>query len=199
MEFKYQIYERRDILDEKNLIAELNMKNPDALEELMTTYGTRLLKSAFLILKDYGLAQDAVQEAFIQAYYKISLFREQCTLYTWIYSIMLNICRKKLRSNWLRKIVLTDEKMNTKLIGEEINISHMDLQDSLQKLNDKYRRIAIMFYFEDFSIREIAEITGSREGTIKSSLNRLRGLLKDDMLGGNEYDEFSESRQTNEI
>jgi DNA-directed RNA polymerase specialized sigma24 family protein len=45
-----------------------------------------------------------------------------------------------------------------------------------------------MFYFEDFSIKEIAEITRSREGTVKSSLNRLRGMLKDNMLGGKEYD-----------
>lgn len=184
-------------MDEDVIIAELNRRNPKALEELMNTYGTRLLKSAFLIIKDYGLAQDAVQEVFIQVYYKISLFRRQCTLYTWIYSIMLNICRKKLGNNWLRKIVLSDQKINSKFYDTEINVTNIDLQNALQKLNDKYRRIAIMFYFEEFSIKEIAEITGSREGTIKSSLNRLRGLLKDNMSGGNEYNEFSESRRTN--
>lgn len=177
-------------MDEDVLIEELNKSNPKALEELMDIYGTRLLKSAFLIVKDYGLAQDAVQEVFIQVYYKISLFRGQSTLYTWIYSIMLNICRKKLRNNWLKKIVLSDKKINSKLDYAEISVNNMDLQDALQKLNDKYRRIAIMFYFEDFSIKEIAEITGAKEGTVKSSLNRLRGLLKENMSGGNEYDEF---------
>lgn len=183
-------------MDENVLISELIKKNPKALEELMSTYGTRLLKSAFLIIKDYGLAQDTVQEVFIQVYYKISLFRAQSTLYTWIYSIMLNICRKKLKNNWLKKIVLSDQKINTKIAEIEINVNHLDLQDALQKLNDKYQRIAIMFYFEDFTIKEIAEATGSREGTVKSSLSRLRSLLKDTMSGGNEYDEFSESRRT---
>lgn len=184
------------MVDENVLISELNKKNPKALEELMNTYGTRLLKSAFLIIKDYGLAQDTVQEVFIQVYYKISLFKGQSSLYTWIYSIMLNICRKKLRNNWFKKIVLSDQRINSKLGETEINVNNLDLHDALQKLNDKYRRIAIMFYFEDFSIKQIAEATGSREGTVKSSLNRLRGLLKDDISGGNEYDELSEPRPT---
>ena len=107
-----------------------------------------------------------------------------------------NICRKKLRNNWLKKIVLSDERINSKSVETEIDVTNLDLHNALQKLNDKYRRIAIMFYFEDFSIKEIAQTTGSREGTIKSSLSRLRGLLKDYMSGGNEYDEFSESRRT---
>ena len=179
-------------MDDSTLVAEIRDKNPDAIGELMNIYGDRLLKAAFLIIKDEGLAQDAVQETFISAYYKIALYRNDSSLYTWLYSIMLNNCRKRLRSSWLKRVILREKHEpicdNT---FESKKEDEIDIRDAVNRLPEKYRELALMFYFEDFSIKQICEATGQREGTVKSSLNRLRKILKNNLEGGYEYAEQS--------
>lgn len=166
-------------VEDSVIIFGILSENPEALRELMETYGDRLMKSARIITKDDELAQDVLQETFIKAYYKMALYKGESKLYTWLYSIMLNQCRKKLRSAWLKKVILRERQdISVNNTYENINVERIDVNHALYSLPEKYRKLALMFYYEDFTIKQICEATGQKEGTVKSSLNRLRTMLK---------------------
>ena len=74
-----------------------------ALERLMAQYGTALLRMCCLYLRDYSLAEDAVQETFLKAYARLDSFRGDCSEQTWLMKIAINTCRDMLRSAWMRR------------------------------------------------------------------------------------------------
>jgi len=176
-------------LDDFTAMEQLRNGNTDCLKIVMDKYGDRLLRSAHLIVKDYGLAQDVVQETFIQAFYKAYQYKGDAGLYTWLYSILLNFCRQKLRKSWWKifcSSVPLDENTNPTHTPEYG--SSFDIRAALFSLPDTYRKVIVMFYYEGFSIKEICSITGDKEGTVKSRLSRCRNMLKD-ILGEEDFNE----------
>src|SRR6266446_3726570 len=74
-------------------------KEPSSLDlqELIESYGDRLLRSACLLCGDETEAQDLVQETFVQALKSAHRFRGDSAVYTWLHGILLNVCRRHLR------------------------------------------------------------------------------------------------------
>lgn len=83
--------------DEYRLIARLQHREEAALRELMDLYGTRLLRLAYMLLKDRRIAEDVTQEVFLAAYQHIGQFRQEAGLLTWLSRITVNACRARLR------------------------------------------------------------------------------------------------------
>ena len=179
-------------MDDKTLVDAIVNKNSCALKEMMDTYGDRLLKSAYLITRNNETAQDVVQETFTSAYFSMRLFKGESRLYTWLYSIMLNHCRKVIRNKWLRIVDYTYDVQQRDTaychIANGIEVK-LDIENALNSLPENYRRLAVLFYYEDFTIKEISEITGKKEGTIKSSLSRLRVIVREHLEGGIRYEQ----------
>lgn len=130
-------------------------------------------------------AEDVVQETFIKVFEKIESFRENSGLYTWIYKIAINLSRDKLRKK--KDVVILDDE----IIGSEDveayvenNIDKETLKQELFKLHPIYMEVMILFYFDEFSIKEISALLDEKEGTIKSRLSRGRNILKDILLKG---------------
>ena len=86
-----------------------------ALERLMAQYGTALLRMCCLYLRDYSLAEDAVQETFLKAYARLDSFRGDCSEQTWLMKIAINTCRDMLRTGWFR---YTDRKVDLDQLPE---------------------------------------------------------------------------------
>ena len=84
------------------LLFTIQDQKPD-LDRLMTQYGTSLLRLCYMYLKDYQLAQDAVQETFVKVYLKYSLFRAEASEKTWITRISMNVCRDMMRKRAYRE------------------------------------------------------------------------------------------------
>lgn len=84
---------------DKLLIVNLKKGREDAYRQIVEEYGNRLLRTCYLILKDREEAEDVVQETFIKVFRNIDSFRENSGLYTWIYTIALNLSRDRLRRN----------------------------------------------------------------------------------------------------
>lgn len=181
------------MVDDKTLVDAIVNKNSAALKEMMDTYGDRLLKSAYLITRNNETAQDVVQETFTSAYFSMRLFKGESRLYTWLYSIMLNHCKKVLRNRWLRNVDYTND-VQQKSTSYSHNSTNgievkLDIENAINSLPENYRRLAVLFYYEDFTIKEISEITGKKEGTIKSSLSRLRVIIREHLGGGIRYEQ----------
>jgi len=178
--------ERREImaliyLRDEDLLKGLRNRDDFAFEALLENYGDRLLKVCYLILKDLPLAEDAVQEAFIQVYRNIGKFKGESSLYTWIYKIAVNKCRDLLKKrNEYFPIEDVEAVSDTDVEYEAINnLGRKRVKDIVFSLSPIYREIITLFYFEDLSIKEICSILEESEGTIKSKLYRARGILKE--------------------
>lgn len=162
----------------------------------MEEYGTKVLQLAYYYLKDRHLAEDVAQEVFIKAYRNWDSFRGESSAYTWLYKITMNLCRDKARSAWWRKLLPTEEPRvesggqappATEEDPEEAAV-RSDLRERMlaqvNRLADAYREVVILYYYNDLSTVEIAEVTGQNENTVKTRLFRARNTLKEMLMRG---------------
>ncbi|MGO1469232.1 MAG: RNA polymerase sigma factor [Tissierella sp.] len=175
-------------MGEKELIKALKRGKEEAYIELVNTYGNRLLKTCFLMIKDEKEAEDIVQETFIKIFKYIKNFQENSSLYTWIYKILQNTIIDK-----SRKLILTVPYEDYTVSEENIEEIIIDkenkelLKENLKQINFIYRQVLILFYFDDFSIKEISEILDEKEGTVRSKLSRGRKILGENLQKGGEF------------
>lgn len=76
------------------------MPTEQFLERLMNTYGDELLRLCYLYLKDYQLAEDAVQDTFIKTMKSYKSFEHKSSEKTWLMRIAVNCCKNVMRSRW---------------------------------------------------------------------------------------------------
>lgn len=157
---------------------------------LIDEYGTEILRLCFLYLKDYQLAEDACQDAFLKVYKSFHSFNELSTEKTWITKICINTCKNYLRNPWKRKVTLENkefiqEKVPDKEIFAELGKS--ELFNSIMKLRKNYKEIILMYYYQQLSVKEISQILNISESNAFARFSRARQLLKDE-LGGIIYE-----------
>jgi len=172
-------------LRDGDLIEGLKNKDDGAFERLLDIYGDRLLRVCFLILKDLPSAEDVVQEVFIQIYKSINKFKGASSLYTWIYRIAVNRCRDIYRKR--NDYAPIDEDFD---MVSDVDIEYEVVEGAerekikriVSSMQPIYREVITLFYFEDLSIKEICDIFGESEGTVKSKLYRARNILKEALV-----------------
>lgn len=171
-------------MDEKELVNRIKAGDENAFESLIDIYGPRLLKTIFLIIRDEEETKDIFQETFLKVHKNIRKFKGKSSLYTWIYSIAINESRDRFKRN--REATYFDEDIF--LVCDDVeeqvidNIHKELVRKVLNRLPPIYREVLVLFYFDDMSIKEICEVTGEKEGTIKSKLSRGRNILKKSLV-----------------
>ena len=145
------------------------------IEELIEEHGNRLLRSAYLLCGDEAEGQDLVQETFVQALKSAHRFRGESAVYTWLYGILLNVCRRHLRKQ--SRIVL-DEGRVLRQTFESTQADHVDqdfcavtLAQAVKNLSSEHREVIVLRYFENLKIEKIAVLAGVSQGTVKSRLH----------------------------
>lgn len=170
-------------------IKELQSNPAQAIETIMDTYGDEIKRLVFAYMKNSADTDDVTQEVFVTIYQKLHSFQGNSSLKSWIYSIAINKCKDHLRS-WqsrnkrLMEKLITSSHTSTK---EEITPEEMALQkdsssalfQTVMNLPIKYREVIILFYFKDFSTKEIGAILNLKESTVRTRLNRGREKLKE--------------------
>lgn len=167
-----------------HLIDRIKEKEEEALIELMNMYGDYLLRTAYLLLKDYQLAEEVVQDTFIIAYEKVHQLDDPDKIKSWLTTIVINRCRSHMR-RWSWKNIFpafdwVSEEANDQTPEVELLavIDNRNLSKVIQKLDYKYREVITLFYFNEMKISDIASQLKTKETTIKSRLKRGRMLLK---------------------
>src|SRR5579862_6103381 len=162
--------------DDQALLAALKSRDPRALEALIESHGTRLLRSATLLCGNETNAQDLVQDTFIEALRSVHRFRGQSSLYTWLHSILLNLARHHHRDN--RRLIYDNElaAQDVPILDEQPNsldleIASSEIMRALRQLSDPHREVLVLRYYEHMKIGEMAEHLGVSKGTVKSRLH----------------------------
>lgn len=150
------------------------------MEKLMNLYGDGLLRLCYLYLHDWQLAEDAVQDVYINIFRKYKGFLGQSSEKTWITRIAINVCKSYLRTPWKKKVVYGD--LNP-LWDEEKEAEEAVFRDdtvilAIRQLKPKYREVVLLFYYQELKVKEIAGILGISESAVTVRLTRAREQLK---------------------
>lgn len=141
------------------------------LETLLFQYENTLYRAALAILGDAHEAEDAVQDAFLRCLEKEPDFESPAHEKAWLLRVTVNGCKSRLRSLWRRR---TAPLLDTyPAAGPE----EQSLMETIGKLPAKDRTVLHLYYYEGYQTAEIAEMTGWREGTVRSRLTRARAKL----------------------
>lgn len=139
--------------------------------ELVLESENTLYRVSMSMLQNESDCEDAVQTAILTAYEKLSDLRHEEFFKTWLVRILINVCKKQLRFR----------KRHTEL-SEDIPLQSDEVsgyvRDAVDKLPEKFRQVIVLFYIEEFSVKEIKQILKIPEGTVKSRLSKGRELLR---------------------
>ena len=132
------------------------------------------------MLGDMHEGEDAAQQTFLQAYRAWNRFRGKSTRKTWIFRIAANVCARILEgrrrlvgepSAVLEEAAIEDTNPAAKLEHEEQSLA---VDKTLQELSPAHRMVLVLFFLEELSHAEIAELLGCPEGTVWSRLHHAR-------------------------
>lgn len=151
------------------------------VQELVEVYKDNIYAAAFSICKNAADAEDVVQDTFLQYYLSKKQFDDEKHVRYWILRVAINKA-KNIQLSFRRKNETTLEEYIETLTFE--TPESRDLFAEVMKLPEKYRVVIHLFYYEDYSIKEIAKILKLTEGSVKVRLSRGRARLKDSLKEG---------------
>lgn len=169
---------------EKLPVAQAKAGEPEAWDTLFRRYQLPLYVYVFELVHDEQASLDLVQETFIAAAKHIASLREDARFGSWLFGIAHQKCiqswRKQNRRELLREeIADAPEELENDpgelLIQREQEVEFMNL---LNQLPSPQRTVLLLHYVEDFSLEEIAGITGTQPGTVKSRMHYAKKALK---------------------
>jgi len=150
------------------------------IEELVEANYGALYRYAFRLSGSAAEAEDLTQDAFCQAQANLRQLREWDKARAWLFTILRNAYLHRMRDRKIENSVSLDcfgdlpDRPNEPL--QEIDPGR--LQDALDELPEVFRTPVILFYFEEFSYRDIADQMGVPIGTIMSRLARAKAFLR---------------------
>ncbi len=167
---------QRGMDHDESVAAALKCRDPASIEMVIETHGTRLLRSATLLCGNETLAQDLVQDTFVEAYRAIHRFRGQSSLYTWLHAILLNLIHRHFRDS--KRFVSQNDISLPELGATEDGSSALDLEfastelaRALGRLSGAHREALVLRYYEQMKMPEMARHLGVSTGTVKSRLH----------------------------
>lgn len=185
---------------ELQLLTRIRNGDKAAYVELVKPYSERLLRKAKSMTSNEDDAEDVVQDALISGYKSISNFRADSGVYTWLYRIVINKSKDLLAKNKNRgekplsdsEYLVLDERMGyeKKL---ELNDESNYLIRKVNSLDEVYRQVIELRYFEEMSYSDIATVLNCNIGTVKSRLFKAKELLKHMILQDEKGDKKSVS------
>lgn len=149
------------------------MRKP--VERLIVEYQTNLFVAAFNVCKNAEDAKDVVQDTFIAYHTSNQQFCDEQHIRAWLFRVAVNKAKDMSRSFWHRNKLPLEDYVETLPFETKEDGA---LFGAVLGLPEKYRIVIHLFYYEDYSIREIAEILHIRESNVKTRLSRGRKLLK---------------------
>lgn len=139
-------------------------------------YKDSLFSVAFNVCANASDAEDVVQDTFLQYHTESKPFADEQHIRAWLIRVAINKAKNLRLSFWRRKSVPLEEYME-RLTFETPEAG--SLFEEVMRLPEKYRVVLHLFYYEDYSVKEIAEILHLSESNVKVRLSRGRTLLKE--------------------
>lgn len=173
--------------NEHELVVLLNQQTNDAFNYLYENYAGALYTIINQIVPDKETASDVLQEVFVNIWRKINTYDSaKGRLFTWMLNIARNAAIDKVRSKGYRENLRNQqmpENENTGLaMSANQGVTDVGLKKVLMKMNEEYRRLIDLSYFQGFTHEEIAKMLGIPLGTVKTrirtAISQLRSMIQ---------------------
>lgn len=157
------------------------------LEQWMHVHGGAVLRLAYAYLLDKSLAEDVFQDVFLRAHRNCSRLRDETKVRAWLLKVTANRCHDIHRSSWWRRIFRSPELNGgiPEQYAEEDPVRLTEAEDrrkavarAVCNLPTDFRETVHLYYFEQLTTEEIANVTGVQPATVHTRLHRARTLLK---------------------
>lgn len=186
--------------NDSDLVNAFKKGDYPAFEKIVLKYQDRVYNLCYRFLGDKQEAEDSAQEIFIKVYRALKGFKFKSSFYTWLYRIVINTCKNRVKSVEYRRsksrISLDDDQEKTdygistvaaKDDLPDTNLEHREkikrIQEAINSLPPDQKTVVILRDIEGLSYDEIADITKNRLGTVKSKLSRARLGLRNKLEG----------------
>ncbi len=146
------------------------------VEMLVERYHQNLFAVAFNVCKNREDAEEVVQDAFIQYHLKKLDFQSEEHIRAWLIRVTINKAKNAARTFWRRHRTSLEETMAALNFNDQ---ESEQLFEAVMALPQKYRIVVHLFYYEDYSVHEMAELLSLSESNVKTRLSRARAMLRD--------------------
>ncbi|MDO5147604.1 MAG: RNA polymerase sigma factor [Eubacteriales bacterium] len=177
-----------------SLVQRWKSGDEEAFDVLYEKYKNEAVRTAWLLCKNLADSEDIVQETFVQCYLHIGDLKDGEHFRSWMLKILvrngwktvkkakkempkeqMELYAQREKDLWRQTGGGRRQSPEQKVIAGE---SAGELAEALERLSEKHRVVVVLYYYEEFSIKDIAKITGTLEGTVKSRLYFARKQLK---------------------
>lgn len=170
-----------NLKEELKIIADVLEGRVEAFESLVRKYQRELYFLVFRLVRKAEEADDITQQAFLKAFKSLKSFRGEASFKTWLSKIALNLVRTEMKKSQKYFVEYDDEKSKSKpfVLGKLEKESEQDwLKKILDRLPSTQKEVLILRIYEEKSFQEIAELTNSKEGTVKVNFHHALKQLK---------------------
>ena len=155
-----------------DLISKAKQGDRFAFDQLVGPLVDQGFRLAFGMLHDREAAEDAVQEAAVRSWRKLSNLRPGTEMRPWFLGIVANQCRTISRGRWWSVLRLDVPMQSAGTAFEDRIVRGADLRAALRRLAPEHREVLVLHYYLDLPLDEVALIAGIPVGTVKSRINR---------------------------
>jgi RNA polymerase sigma-70 factor (ECF subfamily) len=146
-----------------------------ALEQLLNLYEKRVFRLAAMMLRDNGRAEEVTQDIFLKVWRALPAYDGRAAVGTWLYTIARNTCLSAVRRESYRR--MSTLTLASEPAAESTVAGDVELNRCLAALPDVQREVITLFYLQEKSVKDVADLLELPEGTVKSHLHRARRAL----------------------
>ena len=175
------------------IVQQVQAGNVGAFDQLVQKYREQIFSVIYNMTSNREDASDLTQDAFIKAFQAIGRFQGKSAFFTWLYRIAINTTMTFLKKRGRRRFInyenINEEAHSSEIVekltaknrsekGAIVQELQEKLNESLQKLSPKHRTVVILHEIEGLEHAEIAEITKTSVGTVRSRLHYAKQQLQ---------------------
>lgn len=162
----------------EELIEKCLKNNREAQKELYNTYKDKLFVLCLKYCANREDAQDVLQDAFVEIFQNISNYQNKGSFEGWIKKIAINQSITKYKKSIKNVSMDTDFKEEVEIELDVLKITSEEILKAIQELPNQYRLVFNLYFLDELSHKEIAEMLHISEGTSKSNLHRAKQILQ---------------------
>ncbi|MGN1480862.1 sigma-70 family RNA polymerase sigma factor [Porcipelethomonas sp.] len=144
------------------------------MESIYDKFKNTVFRTAFAYCKNYAEAEDVTSDVFVKCFTSEKKFEDDNHLKAWLIRVTINRCKDIFKSFRFKNLVSLDDAQKLTYEAPEEN----EVYNAVMSLPKKYRTVIHLFYYEQYSTREIAQITQRSDTAVRTQLCRGRDILK---------------------
>ena len=157
----------------------------EVTDEVVRHYSPMIYRIALTKTKSTHDADDIFQEVFLKLVMRDKPFETEEHRKAWLIRVTINCCNSHFVAPWRKNVDSMEDVLLEQIADDEpvpgTEEESIDVYAEVMKLPEQMREVVLLFYYEDMSIREIAEVVGSSEVNVKKRLSRARQKLRLEM------------------